>query len=222
MKKIIFLFCLLTFIQLCFSVDQLEVEEARRSMETAFSAYANYISLHSSSDDYSKRLYHNYLNLKEKYDRLKEIFDASQYRTYEENIVYFFSAHEEAGLAEKKELEWVKNQGPVYEIDYRLGWFMYIQGKYDLAIRLFEVALKKAETEERKFPLANLGLARVYVYFAENDSDKARENAEKAKVYLDKFETEYFFTSSVADKKRDYLLKELKGRLNYLLLPSDN
>lgn len=220
-------FCVLLLIyslgifSLAAGVDELQVNEAKKNMEKAFSDYASYISLNSVSDEYAKRLYHNYTSLKEKYETVKAVYEASRYKVDNSQIEFFFSAREEAGLSDTEEINYVMELGPVFEADYRLAWFMYINGQYDKAVSLFRICLKKSQIEENEYIPAYLGLARVYTFFVENFEERKSENLALAKKNLKIFKEKFIDSDDIRDKKRKYLMNELQNRLNYLSEPSD-
>ncbi|MCK9226149.1 MAG: hypothetical protein M0Q02_13840 [Candidatus Muirbacterium halophilum] len=223
LKKLIFLL-VLSFVFVyssAVSIDELQVNEAKKNMEKAFSDYASYISLNSANDEYAKRLYHNYTSLKGKYETVKAVFEASRYKSDNSNIEYFFSAKEEAGLSDTDEIKSVFEQGPSFESDYRLGWFMYLNGQYEKSIELFKLSIKKSEVEGSVYMPAYLGLARIYTFLAENMEERKVENTAIAKNNLNIFKQNFVISNDIRDLKLKYLMNELQNRLNYLSEPSD-
>jgi tetratricopeptide (TPR) repeat protein len=223
MKKyaVFLIFCVLFIYSHSLSVDELQVNEAKKNMEKAFSDYASYISLNSADDEYAKRLYHNYTSLKGKYETIKAVYEASRYKADNSNTEYFFSAREEAAMSDTYEINAVSEAGPVFESDYRLGWFMYINGQYEKALELFKLSIKKSEQENNVYYEAYLGLARVYTFLAENMEDRKVENITLAKKNLNIFKSNFINSDDIRDRKLKYLMNELQNRLNYLSEPSD-
>ncbi|MGM0608463.1 MAG: hypothetical protein ACQESP_08590 [Candidatus Muiribacteriota bacterium] len=208
-------------IQVSIQVDELQVEGAKEEMERAFSRYADYISTHTSQDMHARRLYQEYEKLKEEYEDLRHLYQATQYQISRESAVYFFSPQEEANLGSEEEIEALMEKGPCPEADYRLGWLMYIQGRYEFSRKFFVQALKKAEINNTEYPLAYLGLARVFIYYAENQ-DNNQNYIDEARDNLKKFNSEYEFGEEIEDKKRNFLYSELQERLIILTQASDN
>ncbi|PLX16194.1 MAG: hypothetical protein C0601_11270 [Candidatus Muiribacterium halophilum] len=223
-SRILCFFCILAFFISTsgLSVDSLQVEEARKSMEKAFTDYANYISANSSDDDYANRLYHNYINLKDKYQKIKELYEASQYSAKGSEKEYFFSPHEEARLQTEEELTGFKTARPDHETDYRIGWLLYINGDYTRALKLFEYSIKKAKIENVDYYLPYLGISQVYLFLAEKSKDEKANFVNRSEKAISTFVSNYSYSDDINDKKRKYLAEEIKKRLKFLKSTSDN
>jgi|GEM_PF-4733493 len=199
------------------TIDSLQVEEARKSMEKAFTDYANYISSHSSEDDYAIRLYHNYVNLKEKYEEIRDLYQASKYSAKDSEKEYFFSPHEEASLQTDDDIKDFLDEPPSYISDYRLGWLLYINGDYKRSLSLFDLSIKKATIDNIDFLLPYLGIAQVYLFLAERSPENKNELVNRSKKAIDTFTSNYYYSDDIEDKKRRYLAEEIKKRLNFLV-----
>ena len=214
-------FTLLSIGAFAITIDSLQVEEARKSMEKAFTDYANYISSHSSEDDYAIRLYHNYVNLKEKYEKIRDLYQASKYSARTDEREYFFSPHEEASLQTPEEIKDFLDAPPSYTSDYRLGWLLYINGDYKRSLDLFDLSIKKASINKVDFFLPYLGIAQVYLFLAEKSQQDKNEFVNRSKEAIETFRGNYYYSDDIKDKKRRYLSEEIQKRLRFLVFDSE-